>query len=134
MYPRRPLSPRPPMMMMISNAVCLSVRPSVCPSFCLERQRRLALRSWESSESESGEVGGICEGESEEGEREGAKKGHYTATIHPTQLREGDFRFSTKQMSSLIQRRRQQRGTAAVSDTQRRQGQSTLRREESDRL
>ena len=78
------------MMMMISNAVCLSVRPSVGLSFCLERQRRLALRSWESSESESEEVGGICEGESEEGEREGAKKGHYTATIHPTQLREGD--------------------------------------------
>ena len=25
-----------------------------------------------------------------EGGREGAKKGHYTATIHPTQLREGD--------------------------------------------
>ena len=34
MYPRRPLSPRPPMMMMISNAVCLSVRLSICLPSC----------------------------------------------------------------------------------------------------
>ena len=107
-YPPPPSSRK----MMISNAVCLSVRLSVCLPLCPSSRSSpsFPLNAKEMSFAKLGKQRVRVEKKLSKfatwrPKEERGREGHYTATIHPTHRSEEgrkETQFSTKQMSSFL--------------------------------